>query len=95
MTAHLGGRSWAKTVAFVIRRDKGICWICGRGGADSADHIVPRARGGSDRPHNLAAVHHNEGARCNRYRGHKRTPEETLQRLAELGLHIEHRDLEW
>lgn len=27
--------------AWIIRRDRGICWLCGHEGADTADHIIP------------------------------------------------------
>ena len=76
-----GGRPWRRTVARVIRRDDGICHLCGLPGADSADHLVPRSQGGSDRLDNLRAVHHNAGARCNRIRG-DRSIEDALGDLA-------------
>lgn len=41
----------------MIRRDGGICALCGEPGADTADHIVERRDGGSDDPANLRAVH--------------------------------------
>lgn len=43
--------------AHVLERDRGICGLCGRAGADTAGHIIPRARGGSDHPSNLRAEH--------------------------------------
>lgn len=60
------GRPWQRIKARVIRRDQGICHICGRPGADTADHLVPVARGGDwyDLA-NLAAAHR----RCNMSRG--------------------------
>lgn len=64
-----GGRPWRRLVAYVVRRDGGICHLCGRPGADSADHLIPVAEGGTDDPSNLRAVHHNAGPRCNRVRG--------------------------
>lgn len=80
-----GSRPWRRTVARVIRRDHGICWLCNQPGADSADHVTPRSQGGSDTLNNLAAVHHNAGCRGNRYRG-DRTPESAIARLEALGL---------
>lgn len=34
-----------------------ICHLCGRNGAKTADHIVPRAAGGSDALSNLRPAH--------------------------------------
>jgi 5-methylcytosine-specific restriction endonuclease McrA len=64
-----GGRPWRRTVARVIRRDGGICHLCGQPGADSADHLVPRSQGGSDSLTNLRAAHHDVWPKCNRVRG--------------------------
>lgn len=89
-----GGRPWRRTVAYVLRRDHGICWLCGQPGADSADHIQPRAHGGTDRPSNLRAVHHDRGCRGNRYRG-DRTPEQAIARLEQLGIIGNDHDLTW
>ena len=63
-----GSRPWRRMVATVLRRDNGICWICGQPGADTADHLLPRALGGPDTLDNLRAAHHNTGPRCNRIR---------------------------
>lgn len=66
------GRRWREhTVPHIIRRDDGICHICGQPGADTADHIIPwskfppDAKTDADRLGNLAAAH----AACNRIRG--------------------------
>jgi len=48
---------WAALKRYVIARDRGICWIDGLPGATSADHIIPRSKGGIDHPSNLRAVH--------------------------------------
>lgn len=42
-----------------------VCWICGRPGADTADHVVPHALGGSDAVDNLRPAHRS----CNARRG--------------------------
>jgi 5-methylcytosine-specific restriction endonuclease McrA len=63
------GRPWQRRKARIIRRDSGICHLCGQPGADSADHLVPWSHGGPDTDANLAAVHHNVEPYCNRVRG--------------------------
>lgn len=66
------GRPWQRVKARVIRRDGGICHICGGPGADSADHLTPTSMGGRwlDMD-NLAAVHHDVEPKCNRVRGNR------------------------
>jgi 5-methylcytosine-specific restriction enzyme A len=51
------GSEWTKLSREIIRRDEGICYLCGLPGADTADHVVAKARGGSDDPSNLRAAH--------------------------------------
>lgn len=65
------GRPWQRLKRRIIRRDGGICHICGGLGADSADHIIPHSLGGTDDPANLAAVHHDTPPKCNRRRGNR------------------------
>ena len=55
----------------VIRRDKGRCAYCGRRGANTMDHVVPRSRGGETGWMNAVAAHRE----CNRAKG-DRTPDE-------------------
>lgn len=46
---------WGRiTVPRILSRDGGICYLCGRAGADSVDHITP---GDDHRDANLAAMH--------------------------------------
>ena len=50
----------------VLVRDRGICWLCGRPGATTADHVVPLALGGHPYDEaNLRAAHRS----CNSRRG--------------------------
>jgi 5-methylcytosine-specific restriction endonuclease McrA len=58
-------KGWHRTRLRVIARDEGICWLCGQAGADSADHVIPRAYGGTNEDDNLRAAH----VRCNSRRG--------------------------
>jgi 5-methylcytosine-specific restriction endonuclease McrA len=46
-----------------------VCHICGQSGADSVDHVIPLARGGTDARSNLRPVHHNVWPKCNRQKG--------------------------
>ena len=55
---------WRVLVRKVIRRDAGVCWLCGKQGADTADHVRRWADGGSDELSNLRAAH----LRCNQSR---------------------------
>jgi hypothetical protein len=38
---HWNGRRVTNAKAWVINRDKGICWLCHHPGANSLDHILP------------------------------------------------------
>lgn len=49
-------RSWKQMrAAILIASD--ICWMCGRPGADTVDHLVPLSQGGSNHPSNLRPAH--------------------------------------
>jgi 5-methylcytosine-specific restriction protein A len=47
----------------VLKRDNGICYLCGEPGADTVDHIVPNDDHGLT---NLAAVHDRVPPHCHR-----------------------------
>jgi 5-methylcytosine-specific restriction protein A len=41
--------------AYILTRDNGLCRVCGRP-ASEVDHVVAKARGGSDDEANLQAI---------------------------------------
>lgn len=43
------------------------CWLCGLDGADTADHVIPRSRFGTDDDQNLMPAHD----LCNKARGNE------------------------
>ncbi len=73
----LTGRRRQDRTARIIARDHGCCHVCGRPGADEADHVVPLAEGGPDTDDNLAAIHatpcHQAKTRAEAERGRGRT----------------------
>lgn len=69
-------KNWASLKRFVIARDRGVCYVCGEGGADSVDHIAPKSQGGTDLTSNLAAIHEKVEPYCHR---------EKTQREAQFG----------
>jgi 5-methylcytosine-specific restriction endonuclease McrA len=73
------GGAFRKARATVLRASR-TCWLCGHDGADSVDHVIPRAlciaTGRIDllnATSNLRPAHHHPcpecGQRCNRKRG--------------------------
>lgn len=68
-------KNWESLKRFVIARDRGVCYICGEGGSDSVDHIVPKSEGGSDLTENLAAVHEKIPPHCHK----EKTKQESLR----------------
>jgi 5-methylcytosine-specific restriction endonuclease McrA len=54
-TARGYGWRWQRLAALVLARDRRICHYCG-GYATTVDHVVPKARGGSDTWENLVAA---------------------------------------
>ena len=59
------GRKIARLAGQVFAERGRVCHLCGMPGADSLDHLVPRAMGGDDSLDNLAPAH----KRCNSSRG--------------------------
>jgi len=60
-------KGWGVTRSRILQRDNYTCYLCGRYGADSVDHIIARTNGGSDNDDNLAAAH----LTCNMMKGVK------------------------
>ena len=59
-------RKYRKAAAYAKQRDAYVCWLCGRPGADTVDHLVPLALGGDPYdPLNMRAAHRS----CNSRRG--------------------------
>ena len=52
-----GRRIPESTRQHVLRRDRGICYLCGQPGATQVDHKTPHHQGGTDHPDNLGAIH--------------------------------------
>ena len=48
---------WDATKRRIMRRDHGICHVCGKPGANEIDHVVPHFEGGSHDDSNLAPIH--------------------------------------
>lgn len=59
---------WRTRRLVVLKRDKGICYICGNEGADTVDHIKP---GDDHSLTNLAAVHDRVPPHCHRAKSSK------------------------
>lgn len=49
--------TWRKTRARILKRDHGICHVCGQPGADEVDHVIPDFEGGPSTIDNLAPIH--------------------------------------
>ena len=60
-----GGRKAQTMRALTLATYGDTCHLCRRPGADTADHLVPRSRGGTDDLANLRPAH----AGCNYSRG--------------------------
>lgn len=57
---------WAKTRDIVLERDDYRCHVCGRQGADTVDHLISVAQGGSHDLANLGAIHDRNPPHCHR-----------------------------
>lgn len=55
--------NWKTIRKAVLKRDAGICHLCGQPGADTVDHVIP---GDDHRLENLAPVHDRVEPHCHR-----------------------------
>ncbi|QBZ73195.1 HNH endonuclease [Gordonia phage EricDab] len=53
----LGSRPWRRMVALTLATFGTTCHLCGRPGATSADHLIPRSKGGLHVLSNLRPAH--------------------------------------
>ena len=53
-TARTRTRAWRKLRLEILERDAWVCYLCGRP-ANTVDHVIAAAAGGTDDPSNLAA----------------------------------------
>lgn len=60
-----GGRVAQRLVLLTLATYGTRCHLCGQDGANSADHLIPRSRGGLDLLENLRPAHRS----CNYARG--------------------------
>jgi 5-methylcytosine-specific restriction endonuclease McrA len=51
------GSQEQKRREFVLMRDAGICHVCGLGGANEVDHVIPLSENGPDDLDNLRPIH--------------------------------------
>lgn len=61
------GRYAQRVAALVLATQGTTCWLCGTGGANTADHVTPRSKGGTDNQANLRPAH----KRCNSARSNR------------------------
>lgn len=64
-SSYWGGRKARELTAQTLATKGRTCHLCGGPGATTADHVVPRSKGGRDELHNLEPAHMG----CNRARG--------------------------
>lgn len=58
-------RDWQTRRIIVLKRDKGICYLCGEPNADTVDHVIA---GDDHSLENLRAVHDKVAPHCHRYK---------------------------
>lgn len=72
-----GNRRYRRNRAIILAKSD-ICHLCGLPGADTADHVIPYADGGTDDIGNLRPAHE----QCNKSRGRKSIEEAGILRVS-------------
>jgi 5-methylcytosine-specific restriction endonuclease McrA len=52
----------------VLALHKGVCHVCGGGGSDQVDHLIPKEDGGTDSLSNLRPIHSDIAPHCHRFK---------------------------
>ena len=68
--ARWGGRKSPEFRARVFATWGTVCWLCGGDGADTADHVIPRSKGGDNSTENGRPAHRS----CNSRKGDRLMP---------------------
>lgn len=74
------GHAWERKRAAVFAQHGDVCWLCGRPGADTVDHVLPLAMGGTNELANLRPAHGKKRAYCPGNYGRKSSPVEPPRR---------------
>jgi len=53
----LSGWAQQRRARMILVKHRGICHVCGEGGADEADHVEPLSEGGKDDETNMRPIH--------------------------------------
>jgi 5-methylcytosine-specific restriction endonuclease McrA len=77
------GRYAQRVTAAVLAAHGRVCWLCGKAGANTADHVIARSHCGTDTPSNLLPA----CGRCNASRQNRAPfPPDPEPRPAGVGL---------
>lgn len=64
LVGRLYGTTWQRVCREVYRVHGTICWLCGRDGADTIDHVQALKDGGTNALSNLRPAHGRKSSGC-------------------------------